>query len=110
MIVRWGIQRSDGALPCIVPTGGWGFALYNGASWDFAVAEVPWTVYEHRGDRRILELAYPAVVKYVKYQVKRCPERSEEMTFILEKSTHLRGTPFSSQTPLTTAVTEGSPS
>ncbi|MBR2839288.1 MAG: family 78 glycoside hydrolase catalytic domain [Kiritimatiellae bacterium] len=67
-------QRSDGALPGIVPTGGWGFALYNGASWDFAVAEVPWTVYEHRGDRRILELAYPAVVKYVKYQVKRCPD------------------------------------
>jgi len=66
-------QRHDGALPGIVPTGGWGFALYNGASWDYAIAEVPWTVYWHRGDRRILEDAFPALLQYVKYQAKRCP-------------------------------------
>ena len=66
-------QGTSGQLPGIVPTSGWGYVFYNGPSWDYAIAEIPWMLYEHRGDRKALELAYPAVVKYVRYVEKKSP-------------------------------------
>jgi len=52
------IQREDGKLPCIVPTGGWGFNRLDGPSWEIAYIQIPWHIYEYRGDRRILETHY----------------------------------------------------
>ncbi len=52
------IQREDGKLPCIVPTGGWGFNRLDGPAWEIAYIMIPWHIYEYRGDCRILEIHY----------------------------------------------------
>lgn len=52
------IQADDGKLPCIVPTGGWGWHVLDGPAWESAYLIIPWHIYEYRGDRRILERHY----------------------------------------------------
>ena len=52
------IQADDGKLPCIVPTGGYGFNHQDGPAWEIAYLMIPWHIYEYRGDRRILALHY----------------------------------------------------
>ncbi len=52
------IQRTDGKLPCIVPSGGWGFDRLDGPAWEIAYLMIPWHLYEYRGDSRILEIHY----------------------------------------------------
>ncbi len=63
-------QRSDGGIPSIVPTSGWG-AGGAGPAWDMAIAVVPWTLYLYRGDTRILEETYPALKRYINWGEKR---------------------------------------
>jgi len=62
-------QRADGAMPGVVPSGGWGWTedgRYGyGPVWDGAIAFVPWTIYVYRDDDRGLRLAYPAIRRYV---------------------------------------------
>ena len=60
-------QRADGAVPCIVPTSGYGFGWGNGPAWDSVIAYIPYYLYKYYGDREILELAAPALGKYVSY-------------------------------------------
>ena len=67
-------QRPDGNLPGIVPTSGWGYAWGNGPAWDSALCIIPMMLYEYKGDRRILERAYPAMKKYVDYLTSRAKE------------------------------------
>ncbi len=56
-------QRPDGAIPCIVPSPGWGYNWGNGPDYSKAIAEVPWNLYLHTGDKRFLEKAYPYMKK-----------------------------------------------
>jgi alpha-L-rhamnosidase len=67
-------QRDDGNLPGIVPTSGWGYAWGNGPAWDSALVIVPWMLYVYQGDMRVLEKAYPAMVKYVDYMTSRAKD------------------------------------
>ena len=60
-------QLPDGNLPGIVPTSGWGYHWGNGAGWDSALPVVAWNLWTFRGDRRILDEVYPALVKYLAY-------------------------------------------
>lgn len=60
-------QRANGAVPGIVPTGGWGYTWGNGPGWDSALLLIPWTVYLHTGDLQILEDSYVAFKRYVDY-------------------------------------------
>ncbi|MCX7799928.1 MAG: glycoside hydrolase family 78 protein [Fimbriimonadales bacterium] len=60
-------QREDGALPGIVPTGGWGYAWGNGPAWDSALVLIPYYLYLYTGDRGVLERCYPAMRRYVDY-------------------------------------------
>ncbi len=60
-------QRDSGEIPGIVPTGGWGFKWGNGPGYDFALPIIAWRLYLHRGDRRILDVIYPALTKLLAF-------------------------------------------
>ncbi|MDR1964919.1 MAG: glycoside hydrolase family 78 protein [Planctomycetaceae bacterium] len=64
-------QQANGNLPGIVPTSGWGYAWGNGPAWDSAIILIPFELYKYKGDKRILETAYPAMKKYVDYLTSR---------------------------------------
>jgi alpha-L-rhamnosidase len=64
-------QRPEGGVPVLVPNGGWG----NGEGWpgevtppwDAAYPVVAWSLYEYRGDTRILNTHYANIRKYVEH-------------------------------------------
>ena len=60
-------QRDDGALPGIVPTGGWGFKWGNGPAWDCVLTWLPYYVYIYRGDKEILKENAHAILRYLEY-------------------------------------------
>lgn len=60
-------QREDGALPGIVPTGGWGFAWGNGPAWDSALINLPYTLWRFRGDTRAITVTEDAITRYFAY-------------------------------------------
>ncbi len=60
-------QNDAGALPGIIPTGGWGFAWGNGPAWDRALVYLPYFVYIYRGRRDIVELSAPHILRYLHY-------------------------------------------
>ena len=62
-----GAQREDGALPGIVPTGGWGFAWGSGPNWDIVLFELVWQVYRFKKDKKVILENADAMKKYVAY-------------------------------------------
>ena len=60
-------QRDDGALPGIVPTGGWGFKWGNGPAWDCVLTWLPYYMYIYRGDTEILRENAHAILRYLEY-------------------------------------------
>jgi len=60
-------QRDDGALPGIVPTGGWGFQWGNGPAWDCVLTWLPYYIYIYRGDKEILRENAHAILRYLEY-------------------------------------------
>lgn len=64
-------QREDGAVPCIVPTAGWGYPLPDGFTFgpvnDAGICVIPWTLYRFYGDIEILRRCYPLMKNYVDY-------------------------------------------
>ena len=67
-------QDDRGALPGIVPTGGWGFTWGNGPAWDSVLAFVPYFVYKYRGDKEIIRESAHAFVAYLDYLTTRMDE------------------------------------
>ena len=64
-------QANDGMLPCIVPTSGWGYTWGNGPAWDYALFEIPLTLYKQTGDTVAISKAYTACEKYFEFLTKR---------------------------------------
>ncbi len=64
-----------GALPGIVPTGGWGFEWGNGPAWDNVIAWIPYFTYRYRGDRQIIEEAAAPLLRYLRYLQTRRDEK-----------------------------------
>ena len=64
-----------GALPGIVPTGGWGFHWGNGPAWDQALLVIPYMLYRYRGDIECAKSALPSLLRYVKYLTTRIDDR-----------------------------------
>ncbi len=60
-------MNEDGALPGIIPTGGWGFDWGNGPAWDNVIAWLPYFTYRYRGDRQIIEEAAAPLLRYLRY-------------------------------------------
>ncbi len=57
------VQRPDGALPGIVPTGDWGYNV--GPAWDSALFLLPWYVYLYTGNAALLEQVYDNLRTYL---------------------------------------------
>ena len=70
-------QRENGQLPGIIPTGGWGFDWGNGPAWDSVLVELPYRLYQMRGDLRGAEVCADALRLYVDYIMSR---RNEDGT------------------------------
>ena len=68
-------QREDGALPGIVPTGGWGFSWGNGPAWDCVLAYLPYFVYIYRGETEMISESAEEFVKYLRYLRTRVDEK-----------------------------------
>ena len=60
-------QNPQGALPGIVPTGGWGFAWGNGPAWDSVLVELPYQIHRFTGEKEILAENADAIAAYFSY-------------------------------------------
>lgn len=60
-------MNEDGALPGIVPTGGWGYHWGNGPAWDAVLTFLPYYTYLYRGDKDILKENATAIFRYLNY-------------------------------------------
>ena len=67
--------NEQGALPGIVPTGGWGFHWGNGPAWDQVLITIPYMLYRYRGDLECAKLALPGLWRYIHYLTTRMDER-----------------------------------
>ena len=67
-------QAEDGALPGIIPTGGWGFAWGNGPAWDNVIVYLPYMTYLYRHDKEILQENAHAILRYLEYLTTRIRE------------------------------------
>lgn len=67
-------QDGRGALPGIVPSGGWGFVWGNGPAWDSVLAYLPYFVYIYRGETDMIIESAPAFMKYLHYLTTRTDE------------------------------------
>jgi len=68
-------QRADGALPGIVPTGGWGYEWGNGPTWDSVIFSLPYAVFQMDGDKEIIKENVSLFEKYLDYVMGRRDER-----------------------------------
>lgn len=67
-------QLSNGVLPAIIPTSGWGYHWANGPDWTSTIAIIPWNIYLFYGDSRLLEDCYDNIKRYVDQIDSRSPE------------------------------------
>lgn len=68
-------QDERGAIPGIVPTGGWGFAWGAGPAWDDVLIETPYQLYRYTGDKKYVLENLPKIAIYLRYmQTKKNPD------------------------------------
>ena len=67
-------QNAQGALPGIVPTGGWGYDWGNGPAWDGVIVTVPYFVWLYRGDEAIVRENAHAIIRWFEYVTRRADE------------------------------------
>jgi|LSQX01.2.fsa_nt_gb alpha-L-rhamnosidase len=60
-------QDDRGALPGIVPTGGWGFQWGNGPAWDNVLTELCYRIYRMRGDLTPAKECSENILRYLSY-------------------------------------------
>ncbi len=60
-------QREDGALPGIIPTGGWGFEWGRGPQWDAILVELPTQIYTVTADTEFVRSCVDGIVQYAHY-------------------------------------------
>ncbi len=60
-------MQPDGALPCVIPTGGWGYEWNPGPVTEGILFEVPFRMYLHTGDAEILTESMEYFDRYFRY-------------------------------------------
>ena len=68
-------QNEQGALPGIVPTGGWGFEWGNGPAWDCVLAYLPYYTYVYRGNTEMIRESADSFMAYLKYLTNRTDDK-----------------------------------
>lgn len=58
-------QQTNGVLPAIIPTSGWGYEWANGPDWTSTIAIIPWNLYLFYGDKKPLIDNYDNIKRYV---------------------------------------------
>ncbi len=67
-------QQSNGVLPAIIPTSGWGYEWANGPDWTSTIAIIPWNLYLFYGDKKPLIDNYENMKRYVDHITTLAPE------------------------------------
>ena len=67
-------MREDGAMPGIIPTGGWGYTWGNGPVSDGVMFEIPYRLYLHTGNKEPLIRSLPYFDRYFAYLDARAEE------------------------------------
>ena len=67
-------QQSNGVLPSIIPSSGWGYAWGNGPDWTSSLAIIPWNIYLFYGDQKLLADCYDNIKRYVDHITELSPE------------------------------------
>ena len=60
-------QDAQGALPGIVPTGGWGYDWGNGPAWDAVAFHLPYVLYKYRGNTKVIRENAEMMFRYLQY-------------------------------------------
>lgn len=68
-------MRDDGALPGIVPTGGWGFKWGNGPTWDSILFNLPYQLFKMRGNTEVVKENAACMMRYLNYIIGRRDEK-----------------------------------
>lgn len=58
-------QKENGAVPCIVPTAGWGYGWGSGPSWDGVLTALPYMLYRYGAGREVLAENADAIERYL---------------------------------------------
>ncbi len=67
--------NTEGALPGIVPTTGWGYHWGNGPAWDRIIAYLPYYTYIYTGNKQILEESAEGIFTYLNYLITKKTEK-----------------------------------
>ena len=69
-------QNDAGAMPGTVPSAtDWGFDSWNGPAWDAVLVEIPYRLWEMRGDVRAASAVRSALFRYIPYILRRRNEK-----------------------------------
>ncbi len=60
-------QKPEGDIPGIVPTGEWGYGKYSGVAWDNVLFNLPYFVYQYRGETQIIQENTAAMMRYLDF-------------------------------------------
>ncbi|MBE5783557.1 MAG: hypothetical protein E7329_09630 [Clostridiales bacterium] len=60
-------QRPNGAIACIVPPGVFGYNWGTGATWDYALFEIPWQLYRFTKDTEVLRRYIVPMERYLSF-------------------------------------------
>lgn len=60
-------MREDGAIPGIIPTGGWGYEWGNGPVSEGILFEIPYRIYLHTADKSLLVSGLPYFERYFEF-------------------------------------------
>lgn len=61
------IQREEGDITAIIPSGGWGWGKSTGPVWDAAMFIIPNALYEYYGDSHCIQKMIPTLDRYLAY-------------------------------------------
>lgn len=64
------VQNNEGAIPGIIPTGGWGFG-WGGPAWDAVIVNLPYYIYKYDGDISIFFQNSDMIYRYLGYVANR---------------------------------------
>ena len=68
-------QNEIGKVPCIIPTGTWGYGWGSGPAWDTVIFTLPYILYRYRGNTDVIYENAHAMMSYLEYISKQRNEK-----------------------------------